>query len=263
MSEMKRISLTISLIFLLTKAGIGGVCAQQGLTLEQALNIAESNSPTMKRTKLGLIRSQENLNAQNAALKSQFSLSVDPIGYSQNRAFNDLISKWNSVKTTESFGLFRISQPIAVTDARISLINRFGYRDSYSEYTNSTTRGFSNDLSLNFEQPLFTYNRTKLQLKELELALENSRISYAVQLLSLEKNVTQAFYFVYQQQQSLEIAGTAFENMQNSYEIIKNKVEAGIPPARKCFRLNPTWPLQSRTMKTNRLNTRMPRTVSR
>jgi outer membrane protein TolC len=122
-----------------------------------------------------------------------------------------------------------------VTDARISLINRFGYRDSYSEYTNSTTRGFSNDLSLNFEQPLFTYNRTKLQLKELELALENSRISYAVQLLSLEKNVTQAFYYVYQQQQSLEIAGTAFENMQNSYEIIKNKVEAGISAREEMF----------------------------
>ncbi len=111
-----------------------------GLTLEQALSIAESNSPAMKKTRLNLIRSQENLNAQNAALKSQFSLSVNPIGYSQNRSFNDLISKWNSVKTTESYGLFTIAQPIVLTDARLSLINRFGYRDSYSEYANSTKR---------------------------------------------------------------------------------------------------------------------------
>jgi len=220
------------LMFLLLQ--LSGFC-QQALTLEQALSIAESNSPAMKKTRLNLIRSQENLNAQNAALKSQFSLSVNPIGYSQNRSFNDLISKWNSVKTTESYGLFTISQPIVLTDARLSLINRFGYRDSYSEYSNSTTKGFSNNLSLNFDQPLFTYNRTKLMLKELELALENSKISYAIQLLSLERGVTQAFYYVYQQQQSLDIARQAFENMQKSYEIIKNKVDAGISAREESF----------------------------
>lgn len=209
--------------------------SQKGLTLEEALTVAENNSPAMKKTRLNLIRSQENLNAQNAALKSSFSLSVNPIGYSQNRAFNDLISKWNSTKTTESYGLFTISQPIVLTDARLSLINRFGYKDSYSEYTDQTTKGFSNNLSLNLDQPLFTYNRTKLQLKELQLALENSQLNYAIQLLSLEKQVTQAFYYVYQQQQSLDIANQAYQNMQKSYEVSKNKVDAGISAREEMF----------------------------
>ncbi len=211
------------------------VFSQQGITLEQALSIAESNSPAMKITRLSLVRSQENLNAQNAALKSQFSLSVNPIGYSQLRSFNELISKWNSVKTTESYGLFTVSQPIIFTDAVVSLVNRFGYRDSYSEYSNLTTKGFSNSLALNLDQPLFTYNRKKLQLKELELALENSKISYAIRLLSLEKEVTQAFYYVYQQQQSLDIANQAFQNMQKSYEVSKNKVDAGISAREEMF----------------------------
>jgi outer membrane protein len=209
--------------------------SQQGLTLEQALSVAESNSPAMKITRLSLIRSQENLNAQNAALKSNFSLSVNPIGYNQNRAFNDLISKWNSTKTTESFGLFTISQPIVLTDARVSLINRFGYKDSYSEFTNQTSKGFSNNVSLNLDQPLFTYNRTKLQLKELQLALENAQLNYAIQLLSLEKEVTQAFYFVYQQQKSLDIANQAYQNMQKSYEVSKNKVDVGISAREEIF----------------------------
>ncbi len=209
--------------------------SQKGLTLEEALKIAETNSPTMKKTRLSLIRSQENLNAQNAALKSQFSLSVNPIGYSQNRAFNDLISEWNTTKTTESFGLFTVSQPIVLTDARISLNNRFGYKDSYSEYTDKTTKGFSNSLSLSLDQPLFTYNRTKLQLKELQLALENAQLNYAIQLLSLEKQVTQAFYYVYQQQQSLDISNQAYQNMQQSYEIIRNKVDAGISRREEMF----------------------------
>jgi outer membrane protein TolC len=209
--------------------------SQKGLTLEEALKIAETNSPTMKKTRLSLVRSQENLNAQNAALKSQFSLSVNPIGYSQNRAFNDLISEWNTTKTTESFGLFTISQPVALTDARISLNNRFGYKDSYSEYTDKTTKGFSNSLSLSLDQPLFTYNRTKLQLKELQLALENAQLNYAIQLLSLENQVTQAFYYVYQQQQSLDISNQAYQNMQQSYGIIRNKVDAGISRREEMF----------------------------
>jgi outer membrane protein TolC len=209
--------------------------SQQGLTLEQALNVAELNSPTMKKTRLNLIRSQENLNAQNASLRSNFSLTLNPIGYAQNREFNDLISKWNSRSTTESYGNFTVSQPIILTDARISLTNRFGYKDSYSEYTGTTTKGFSNNLSLNIDQPLFTYNRTKLQLKELQLSLENSQLSYAIQLLALERQVAQAFYYVYQQQQSLDIANQAYQNMQKSYEVSKNKVDAGISAREEMF----------------------------
>ncbi len=222
------------MLFLLIISNLQGVC-QKGLTLEEALKIAETNSPTMKKTRLSLVRSQENLNAQNAALKSSFSLSINPIGYSQNRTFNELISEWNSTKTTESFGLFTVSQPIVLTDARVSLTNRFGYTDSYSEYSDKTTKGFSNNLSLSLDQPLFTYNRTKLQLRELELALENSQLNYAIQLLSLEKMVTQGFYYVYQQQQSLEIARQAYQNMRQSYEVSKNKVDAGISPREEMF----------------------------
>lgn len=229
--QIKTQILIFSLLLICTLTGF----SQQGLTLEQSLGIAETNSPTMKKTRLNLIRSQENLNAQNAALKSNFSLTLNPIGYTQNREFNDLISKWNSRKTTESFGNFTVSQPIVLTDARISLTNRFGYYDSYSEYTGTTTKGFSNNLSLNLDQPLFTYNRTKLQLKELQLALENAQLNYAIQLLALEKLVAQAFYYVYQQQQSLEIANTAYQNMQKSYEVSKNKVDAGISPREEMF----------------------------
>jgi outer membrane protein len=228
MINIVRIRKKSFIIILMLFACIIGVNAQTGLTLEQALSIAEANSPTIKKTRLNLIRSQENLNAQNAALKSNFSLTVNPISYNQSRNFNDLISKWNTTTTTTSYGVFTVSQPIVLTDARISLTNSFGYTDSYSEYANITTKGFSNNLTLSIDQPLFTYNRTKLQLKELQLALENAQLNYAIQLLSMENSVTQAFYEVYQAQQSLDIADQAYQNMQKSYEISKNKVDAGI-----------------------------------
>ena len=225
----------ISILLILLSAIPIRVLPQKGLTLEQSLTVAEENSPSVKRTRLNLLRNQENLNAQNAALKSNFSLILNPLSYNQNREFNELISDWNSRKTTESYGNFTISQPIVISDARVSLNNRFGYYDSYSEFTNTTTKGFSNNLSVSLEQPLFTYNRTKLQLKELELALENSQLDYAIQLLALERQVAQAFYYVYQQQQSLDISRQAYENMQQSYEVSKNKVDAGISPREEMF----------------------------
>ncbi len=228
-------SRTLIVIFSLLFFTVIPVKSQNGLLLEQALEIAQESSPTIMKTRLSLVRSQENLNAQKAALKTSFALSVNPIGYSHNRAFNELISKWNSTRTTESYGLFTVSQPIALTDARISLVNRFGYKDSYSEYTDYTNKGFSNNLSLNLDQPMFTYNRTKLQLSELTLALENAQLNYAIQYLSMEKQVTTAFYYVYQQQQSLDIALQAYQNMQKSYEVSKNKVEAGISAREEMF----------------------------
>ncbi|MBP1674460.1 MAG: rane protein, partial [Bacteroidetes bacterium] len=49
------------------------------------------------------------------------------------------------------------------------------------------------------------------------------------------RQVTQAFYYVYQQQQSLDIANQAFQNMQKSYEVSKNKVDAGISAREEMF----------------------------
>ena len=229
----KLILLVMILTLLLTN--LSESSAQEGLTLEKSLNIAEANSPAIKKTRLGLTRNQENLNAQNASLKSQFSLSLTPISYSQGKVFNDLISSYNSQKNTQSLGTFSIIQPIIFTDATLSLTNNLKYLDSYSQFANLKQKVFSNNLAINLNQPLFTYNKTKLALKELQLALENAQLNYAIQLLSLEKDVTQAFYSVYQQQQSLDIAHQDYENMQKSYEISKNKVEAGISPREEMF----------------------------
>ena len=51
----------------------------------------------------------------------------------------------------------------------------------------------------------------------------------------MRKKVTQAFYYVYQQQQSLEIANQAYQNTQKSYEVSKNKVDAGISRREEMF----------------------------
>ena len=205
-----------------------GIMAQRTLTLDEAIRIAQTSSPSIKKSMLNLYGNQRSLDAQRAALKSRFSLDVTPFDYSRNRSFNDLFSRWNTNEDYISFANFSVSQPIVATDGTVSLINRLGYRDNYSEFQEIRKKTFSNNLYLQIDQPIFTYNRTKLQLKELELNLENAKISNALQLLNLEQNVTQSFYTFYQRQNNLEIARDEYENQKISYEITQNKVDADL-----------------------------------
>lgn len=228
--------------------------AQQILTLESAMDIARSNSPDIQRSLLNLERSQQSLKAQNAALKSNFSLNLTPISYSKSRGFDDLQSIWNTNTTTQSFGTFTVSQPILPTDGTISLINRFGWQKNISEFRgNIETKSFSNNLYLSVTQPLFTYNRTKVNLKQLELNLENAQLSYAMQKLNLEKQVTQFFYNVYLAQMSLSISEDEFTNTQKSYEITQNKVTAGIAAKEELYQAE----LNFATAKSNVQNARV------
>lgn len=200
---------------------------QDLLTLERTLEIAYQNSPSIQQSKLNLVRSRESLNARKASLKSKFALGVAPFNYSKNREYSQDFQEWRNYTDMGSSGTFSISQPITATDGTLSLINRFGFQSNQLNNNDAVT-SFSNNVRLQFDQPIFTYNRTKMNLKELELDLENSLLSYAMQKMNIERSVTQYFYQVYQAQQSLSISKEELNNQEKSYEIIKNKVDAGL-----------------------------------
>lgn len=213
------------------------VKGQMVLTMEKALDIATENSPTLKRSFMNLERSQQNLIAQRAALKSKFSLNLNPVSYSKNRKFEDRISQWYTNESFSSQGTFQIDQPILWTDGVLSLINTFGWQSNNSNTNggSTTNRAFSNDLYLKLTQPIFTYNKTKMELKELEYDTENMLISYALQRLSTERSITNQFYAVYSAQNSLEISKEELKNAEQNYEIIKNKVEADLSAKDELF----------------------------
>lgn len=224
---MKRAILRNNLIWLCLLP-CSPVLAQQLLSLDKAMDIARQNSPDIQSSLYSLERSQESLNAQKAALKSQFALSLTPMDFSRSHTFDDFSSTWYTNESIGASGTFTVSQPILPTDGTISLVNRFGWEKNTNDFSGKEDRAFVNNLYLNIAQPLFTYNRLKLQLKELELDLENSNLSYAIQKLNLEKQVTQYFYSVYMAQMSLSISEEELKNTEKSFEITKNKVDAGL-----------------------------------
>jgi outer membrane protein TolC len=203
--------------------------SQQARTLifGEAMQIAREKSPNFQQARLNMERQQELLNAQEASLKSKFNLTLEPFYYSRERRFDTLFG-WNTNEIKRSAGVLTVSQPILWTDGTISLQNEFGWRDSFSDFQQDRSKTFSNNLYLSFNQPIFTYNRTKLALQEVELDLENANLNYRIQELLLEQNVAQYFYSAYQDKLKVQVAEEEFNNTKESYNIINNKVEAGL-----------------------------------
>lgn len=173
-------------------------------------------------------RNQELLKAQQAATKSHFRLTLNPFTYESDLSFNRFISAWSSNESKESRGTFTISQPIEWTGGTVSLINRLLWQDSFSDYQGVRNKQYSNSLYLNFSQPIFTYNTIKLEMKELELNLEKTQLTYAIQELQIERLVAQSFFKSYENKLNLTIAEEELKNQEISYDIIMKKVEADI-----------------------------------
>ncbi len=198
--------------------------AQDLLTLSKALEIAALNSPDLKQSALSLERSKEILKAQEAALKSDFDLSLTPLSYSNQLKYDDRPNGdgWYNVQQTTSSGNLSISQPILLTDATVGLSNYFSWQDANGD------QSFYNKLTFKVTQPLFSHNQQKMDLKEVELDVENAELDYALQKLSLELSITRQFYSVYQKQMQELIYQEELDNQQKNYTIVAQKVKAGL-----------------------------------
>ena len=236
MNRFKKIIITGTLVLSIFCAN-----AQAILSLEDAMNIALENSPDIKQSRISMEQNREYLNAQLAMLKSHFSLNVTPIEYYNTKEYDDFAQKWYESEGKIAKGGLSIIQPIKWSDGTLSLNNNFKYQSTSIERFDSdplnpgniekvtiNNDGFDNAFTLSYNQPLFTYNKTKMNLKKQELALENSTLAYSIQMLNIERQVTQAFYTIYQKQMSVQIADEEFENQKISFEIIRSKVEAGL-----------------------------------
>lgn len=223
----KKLLLITALIALAPLFG-NGARAQILMTMEQALRYSAEHNPDLINSRMSMERYEQNLIAQRASLKSRFSLNLEPISFSQSRQFDSRYSDWYTNRSLSSSGTFTITQPIIWTDATLSLNNSLSWQDNESTIGGSTNRNrtFSNRLYLSLNQPIFTYNKTKMNMRQIEMNYENARISYALQMLNVERNITSQFYSLFMSQQNLEISESELENAEKNFRIIKDKVDA-------------------------------------
>ena len=203
--------------------------AKHLLSLDDALSIAMENSPDIRHTRYRLESSEARLRAQEASLKTQFGLTLGPFSYVNTNQFDEFFSTWYTYESKQLAGQLSIRQPIKWTDGTLSLNDRLSWQDSYSEAAGGeSSKDYRNELYLQFDQPLFTYNRMKMDLNELELDYESSRLAFAIARLELERKVMSEFYSLYADKMRLEINRDAMETDRENYRVIKSKYDAGI-----------------------------------
>ncbi len=200
------------------------------LTLDNAMTIAGKNSPSIQKSRLNMEKNKELLNAQLSSLKSQFYLDVTPVYFEREQSYDERFSQWYTNENKGGNASFAITQPVKWTDGLLTIRDNFGYQNNYSEADNQTytDKGFNNYLYIQYDQPLFTYNRLKLNLDRIKLNLETATLAYAIEMLNMEYQVNRAFYAVYQKKTAVDIAEDEFKNQTKSLEIIRAKVEAGL-----------------------------------
>jgi len=225
---MRKITLSLLLF-----TGLNGwlplkTTAQEILTLEKALEIAYKNRPTLRKSKITLEQSEANLIQRHAGLKAQFSMSLSPFSFRRSSSYDDFNSTWYTSRSMSSGGDFSITQPIKWTDGTLTLRESFSWQDASNQSSGGSNTSFSNSLTLSLSQPIFTYNRTKIELKQLEFQLELAKLNYAMAQLNLEKNVTQAFYDLYRSYKQLATSKESYQSQKETYELTKAKVENGI-----------------------------------
>lgn len=198
------------------------------LDFEAAFKVAKESSPSLQHRFYSLERSEASLMAAQARLKSRFSLNITPFEYANYRQFDDFSATWYTQLNKASYGSFKIEQPLKWTDGLLSLTNRLQWKESENSSLDTFSKTWSNDLFLSLSQPIFTYNRRQMELRQLELDLEKNQINYTLSLLAMEKEVMLQFFNVFQNKERLKISREELASQETSYTIMRNKVDAGL-----------------------------------
>lgn len=220
----------LNIIFLIF-ALLQTVSAQKVLTLEDALSIALKESYGIKSAEYSLISSQKTLEAAKLGLRTSIDMEFDLPRYSKTLSsqFNPStgIEEFFEVGYTTFESRLFFSQPIVYTNGTFSLIGSLWKRDQFKQDQDIPIDYYTN-LSLRFQQPLFTFNSLSASLSRAEINLEKSERNYTRAEKEVIYNVTAGFYRLYQSKKNVEITKEKVNQTQTSYSTALNKFKAGL-----------------------------------
>ncbi|MCA9731404.1 MAG: TolC family protein [Deferribacteres bacterium] len=205
------------------------------MTLEDCISIAMSNSIRVKQLRQSLVQSQKNLQSARASYKSNSELVFSSLPNYQRTeqkipqlTGGYLFSQQDNITFQ---GDLYVNQPIPLLDGTFSLVGsmeRFDQNLSNAFSSADEGTSYSPNLTLQYQQPLFTYNRLKTGVRRAELNLEESASSYSRSQLELVYNITIGFFNLFKAQRQVEIDYSQVEQSQNAYNIGRKKQQAGL-----------------------------------
>ena len=216
---------------------LGSVLAndKRELSLQQAIDIALEQSYEMKAARLVRTSAQHNLVSVKSRFKMRIDMDLDLPNWSEQVSeiqVPDALPRFNTTGQFRYEGNLSISQPLP-TNGYFSLQGRAYHRDiSYWSDLNqdSQRKDVLTSVSLQYNQPLFTLNRLKTNLKEANLNYESAVRRYNRDQLDIVYRVTQSFYQLYRATREWEITKQDVRQQEELYELARQKSNAGLIP---------------------------------
>lgn len=175
------------------------------LSLERMVQLAMENSYQIRRLNLEVERTNHQLRAELAGLKSRVDLEMSVPAYeliSESRWNSSLqryeISRENSRRWEAELS---ISQPVVLfgypTNGRLSLNNRV-YRYAQLEEDGNRTLQYYNRYYVAYEQPLFQPNGLKNDLEEARLDVERAQLDFQDDVVELIDDVAGEYFELFE-----------------------------------------------------------------
>ncbi|MFQ5753583.1 MAG: TolC family protein, partial [bacterium] len=182
------------------------------LTLDQAINIALDKSFNVKALGLRLESANYGLHAAKGRFKTNAQLNLQSPNFIEQVTEDidpDGLPVFNTRGTTRFQSTLDINQPLP-TDGVFTLSSTF-YHRNVSTFLTKTNEDFDRNefytsISLQFRQPLFTFNRLKAGFEKANLNFERANRQFKRTELDIVFNVTQSFYNLYRATRQVEIA---------------------------------------------------------
>lgn len=215
------------LIFLLF-AGTSAAQAQTAITLRQAMERAELNSPLARQIHARWESSRWMFRSARAFRAPQLGFNANFPGY--QRRINQVVQpdgtfQFIPVQQALSTGAFTLGQAIPLTGGYLSMESRISRGDIFGDQ--GSTFWQSNPLLINLTQPVFRFNVQKWQWKQEKLRLELAGRQQAEQLEELRMEVIARYFDWYIARLQLQNAEQNRNINDTIYRIAKGRFGVG------------------------------------
>ncbi|MCE5251673.1 TolC family protein [bacterium] len=236
LSTLKIYALFFPFIFLLNQHP---AAAQQSwvLTYEDAIAIALEKSFTVKSYEARKEAMQHSYQYYKAVFKPLVDFSIFAPSLSESVS---PIQRTDGLPVYNSNGILQMGGTLKFTymlpsGGNFALTSQM-YRENLKtvlalrDYEKMKTDQAYSSLSLSFDQPIFTTNTLRENLKEAEYYYEKSSSEFTRRQLDIIYDVTNSFYSLYRAVREVEIASEKLRNSEEAYRIAKLKGEKGKIP---------------------------------
>ena len=219
------------LIFLVLIFSCSGFLPAQKIyqfDIDKSIEFAKKQSYTMRLLQQDVNSARYELKAAKSNYKTHVNLNFTAPDYSETiRQWEDSSGiNFFPVKQLYYSGDLTINQPLP-TDGNIFVRSGLYNTDDFDK----DQRYLRFNTKIGFEQPLeafYAYNAIQAEFKRAELNFEKTQKRLKRVELNIIYEVSQLFYNLISAKEKREIANEALERQLTSYEIARNKFEAGL-----------------------------------